>query len=316
MNQKIKKYVIGVDGGGTKTVAALADLERKILKLAKTGPSNPRNVGIEECVLNVSEAIKKVKGKKKIASIFIGLAAIEEEYKQKKEKIKKEILKRLKNFKGRLEIDSDQIVAFRSGTDEKDGVVLISGTGCVCHGWRGKKEAKTSGWGWLADEGSGFWAGQKGFQAIFKEFDGRGQKTEIKKLVFKKWKLKNKEDLLRKIYSKDSIFLASSISKIIDEAAKMGDKIAILIMKEAGKELAQAAIPVIEKLNFKNEKFPLVLVGRMFESEILLNEVEKEIKKIAKKVKFLKPKFKPVVGAVKLAIENLKKKIKYDGFGH
>ena len=300
-------YVIGVDGGGTKTMVALANLDGEILRLVRVGPSNLRNVGIKKSAQNIALGIKKVLPKKgKILSIFVGLAAVEEEYKSKKGKIKKEILKKLRNFKGRLTIGSDQIVAFKSGANEKDGIILISGTGCVCHGWKNGKEAKTSGWGWLDDEGSGFWAGQRGFQAIFKELDGRGPKTLISKLLFKEWKLKNKDEFLRKIYLKNTILQTSLISRIIDEASQKRDKIAVSIMKAAGEELAKTAITVIKKLNFQNQKFPLVLVGRMFRSKIVLNTVKKEIKKIAKKVKFLKPQVEPIIGVIKLALENLK----------
>jgi len=307
MRQKDINYVIGVDGGGTKTEAALANLEGKILKLVKVGPSNLRNVGIQKAAENIALAIKKVLPKKgKILSTFIALAAVEEEYKFQKEKIKKEILKKLK-FKGKLEIGSDQIVAFKSGTDEKNGIVLISGTGCVCHGWKNGKETKTSGWGWLNDEGSGFWIGQRGFQAVFKELDVRGEKTLITKLIFKNWRLKNREDFLKKVYAKNSIRQVSLISRIVDQAAKKGDKIAKNIMLEAGRELFLTAKRVIEKLNFKNEEFPIVLIGRVFESEIVLKIVKEEIKKIAPKAQFLipQPKIDPVFGAVKLAIENL-----------
>jgi len=307
-----QKYVIGVDGGGTKTISALADLNLKILKIAKTGPSNLRNVGIEEAVLNISKAILKViKGikEKNILSIFIALAAVEEEFKSEKEKIKREIFKNpkiSKALRGDIEIVSDQIAAFRAGTDEKDGLVLIAGTGSVCHGRRGKKEVKTGGWGWANDEGSGFWAGQKGYQAIFKDLDGRGPKTKITKLVFKEWKLKNKEDLMKKIYGKDSIRNISLISKTVDKASQMGDKVARKILEEAGEELSILAISVIKRLNFHNKKFPLVLIGAMFKSKIILNKLKKEIKKLAPRAEFIFPKEEPVIGAIKLAIENLK----------
>lgn len=307
-----QKYVIGVDGGGTKTIAAFADLNGKIFKMAKSGPSNLRNVGLKVAVASISEAILKVIGEireKEILSIFIALAAVEEEFKSEKEKIKKEILKNYKiskTLRGDIEIISDQIAAFRAGTDEKDGLVLIAGTGSVCHGWKGNHEAKAGGWGWANDEGSGFWAGQKGYQAIFKDLDGRKERTKITKLLFKEWKLKNKEDFLKKIYSKNSILQVSLISRIIDKAAKKGDEIAISIMKEAAKELALAAISVIKKLNFEKQKFPFVLVGSMFKSKIILNEVKREIKRFAPKVKFIQPKTAPVIGAVKLAIEKIK----------
>ena len=312
MQKENQNYVIGVDGGGTKTISALADLNLKILKIAKTGPSNLRNVGIEEAVLNISKAILKViKGikEKNILSIFIALAAVEEEFKSEKEKIKREIFKNpkiSKALRGDIEIVSDQIAAFRAGTDEKDGLVLIAGTGSVCHGRRGKKEVKTGGWGWANDEGSGFWAGQKGYQAIFKDLDGRGPKTKITKSLFKEWKLKNKEDLMKKIYGKDSIRNISLISKTIDKASQMGDKVARKILEEAGEELSILAISVIKRLNFHNKKFPLVLIGAMFKSKIILNNLKKEIKKLAPRAELIFPKEEPVIGAIKLAIENLK----------
>ena len=313
-----QKYVIGVDGGGTKTVAALANFWGKILKVAKSGSSNLRNVGIKEAVSNISEAILKVIegiGEKEIFSIFIALAAVEEEFKSEKKKIKREILKNpkiSKALRGKIEIVSDQIAAFRAGTDEKDGLILISGTGCVCHGWKGKKEIKSGGWGWLNDEGSGFWVGQKGYQVILKDLDGRGPRTKVTKLLFKEWKLKSKEDLLRRIYNKDSIRNISLISKIVDRASQPGDKVARLIMEEAGKELSLLAMTVIKKLNFhltklgRNQKFPLVLVGGMFKSKIVLNKVKREIKKFSPNTKFIRLETEPVIGAIKLTIENLK----------
>jgi len=326
MKSEEKRYVIGVDGGGTKTLAALADLNRKILKIAKTGPSNLRNVDFKTAISSISEAILKViKGikEKSVFSIFIALAAVEEEFKFEKEKIKKEILKNkkiLKVLKGKIEIVSDQLCAFKSGTGERDGLVLISGTGSVCHGWRNglqpthhpparrtPKEAKAGGWGWANDEGSGFWVGQKGYQAVFKELDGRGKKTKITKLLFKKWNLKNKEDLMKKIYGEGTIRSISLISKIVDKTSQMGDKIAKSIMEEAGKELSILATSVIKKLNFQNKKFPLVLAGKMFKSKIVLNRVKREVKKISPKIQFIFPKEESVIGAIKLAIENLKK---------
>jgi N-acetylglucosamine kinase-like BadF-type ATPase len=312
MRREIKeKYVIGVDGGGTKTVAALADSEGKILKLAKAGPSNFRNIGMKTAIKNITLALKKVLPEKgKVFSTFVGLAGVKEEYKFHKEKIKKEILKTKKiskALKGKIEIGSDQIVAFRSGTNKREGVVLIAGTGCAARGWKKEREAKTSGWGWLNDEGSGFWVGQKGFQAVLKDLDKRGPKTKITNLIFKKWKIKKKEDILKRVYSKNSVSEISLISKIVDEAAKRKDKIAISILTEAGKELALATNTVIKRLNFQKQKFPLVLVGSMFDSKFVLNTVKKEIKKTAPEVEFIRPKIEPVVGAVRLAIEKVKK---------
>ncbi len=300
-------YVIGVDGGGTKTIAALADLEGKILKTGKSGPSSPRNTGIKKAADNVAEAIKKsLRGKKniRIISTFIGLPAVAEEFKYKKGVIKKELSKRIPRiFKGDVVIDSDQKVAFRAGTEQKDGILIITGTGSVVHGWKGKKQVHSSGWGWLADEGSAFFVGQKALQSILKHLDGRGSKTLLTKLAFKEFKIKTKEDLASLIYSKNPTEIVPRFSIICDTASQKRDKIAKNIMIGAAEELVLAVKPVIKKLNFKNSEFPLVMVGGMFKTKILLNKVKREIRKISPKVKFILLKKAPIIGAVKLAIE-------------
>lgn len=303
------QYIIGIDGGGTKTMAAIADLSGKILGKSKSGPSNPRNIGIKKAVFHIASAVKqsleKVK-KGKVLAVFIALAAVEEEYQDKKE----EILKLLRSqrkiskvFKGKTKIGSDQVAAFRAGTDEKDGIVLIAGTGCVAHGWRGRKEVKASGWGWLADRGSAFWVGQRVFQTILRDLDGRGEKTILTKLVFQRLKIKKIADFLKKIYLNNPTKIIPQLSIICDQATQEGDKVAKQIMVEAGREVALDAKIVIRELNFQKTKFPLVLVGSMFKTNFFLDTVQKEIKKIAPKIQFILLRKEPVVGAVELARE-------------
>jgi len=307
-----KFYVIGVDAGGTKTDVALADLSGKILAIARSGLASPRNLGIEESVFNIANGIKEVLKKTKkggrIVSTFVALPAIEEEYKERKAEIL-EMLKARKGIskilKGKISIGPDQIASFRSGMNEKDGVLLIAGTGCVAHGWRAGKEHKASGWGYFSDEGSAFWVGQKVFQAILKDFDGRGPKTLLTPIVFKKFKLKTIDDFLQKIYSENHTIIFPKLSVICDQASKKKDKVAKDIMVEAAKNLAFSAKQVIKNLKFQKIKFPIVLVGSMFKSKIILKEICQEIKKTAPRARFIRPRKKAVLGAVKLAIEKI-----------
>jgi len=304
---KKKSYLIGVDGGGTKTVAALADFNGRILKMARAGPASPRNVRPEIAAENVAQAIKKVLRKGRVLSTFIGLAAVEEQPRLGWQ-FKKEILKRKKIsqvLEGKVAIGSDQIVAFRAGTEEKDGVLIIAGTGCIVRGWRGDKEARAGAWGWLNDEGSAFWTGQKVFQAIFRDLDERGSKTMMTNLAFKELKAKNISEFLTRVYSERIMEIVPLFSIIADKASKKGDKVARKILKEAGEELALSTKMVIKKLGFGSKEFPLVLVGGMFKSKIVLATVKEEIKKIAPGAKFIRLRKEPVIGAVKLALENL-----------
>lgn len=320
--KKNQKYVIGVDAGGTKTVAALANLSGKILVKAKTGPSNPNKVGMETAIKEISLAILKVnkdfkkakiKGRGKVSSTYVALAGGTQRNPLIKRKIK-DALKKIPElpflFRGKIIVEGDEKAEFRAGTSEKNGILIISGTGSLSYGWRDRKEVKTLGWDYLlGDKGSGFWIGQSALKSICRSIDNMGPKTLLANLIFKKLKIKNESDLIRKIYQPKAVKIIASLSPLIGQAAERGDKVAKNILSEASKDLATAANQNIKKLNLKNKKFPVVLAGSVFKSKIVLNAVKKEIKKFAPKVVFIQPKQEPVIGAVKLVIEQVKLKI-------
>ncbi|MBD3208109.1 MAG: hypothetical protein GF370_01470 [Candidatus Nealsonbacteria bacterium] len=308
--KKRKEYVMGVDGGGTDTTVALAELDGLIVETTQEKLSvNPRNVGVEMTVDNLSEIISQTLKSNKdvfVASTFIGLPAVAEEFQSKIKKIKKGIEKKVPRiFEGKVVIGSDQEVAFRSGTDEKDGVLIIAGTGAVARGWKGDKQSHCSGWGWLADEGSAFFTGQKTFQAILKSFDGRGPRTALTELVGKELGVRSAEDLADFVYNQPPTDIIPLLSIVCDKAESKGDVIAKQILTGSAQELALAGKTVIKELGLGKSGFPLVLVGGMFKSKIVLEIVKREIKKEAHRVEFIRPIGDPVKGAVKRALENL-----------
>jgi N-acetylglucosamine kinase-like BadF-type ATPase len=298
-----KQYLIGIDGGGTKTVAALANLNGEILREIETGSTNPNKIGFERAILNLKKLISKISKNKKIKIAYLGLAGGLERNKEKREKIKKEIQK---FFAFPIFVEGDQKIAFSAATDERDGIVVIAGTGAIAMGWKGKKEAISGGWDWLiGDQGSGFWVGKRVLEEIGKVLDGRRKDFRLRKFIFKKLKIKKEKELYQRFYHQDFVEKVASISKFVDQLSKRGDKLSKEILIEAAKEVSKMAISVIKKLNFENEKFPIVLVGGMFKSKIFREKVEGEIKKTARKAKFILLRKKPVIGAIKLAKEKV-----------
>ena len=55
VKKSINKFVIGVDGGGTKTAVALADMEGKIISRARAGGARPRDIGIPAAAKNITD---------------------------------------------------------------------------------------------------------------------------------------------------------------------------------------------------------------------------------------------------------------------
>lgn len=292
-----KKYVIGVDGGGTKTKAALAEMSGKIIKRSVSGPSNPRNIGVDSSVKNISKAVKKLLNKN-VRYVYIGIPAVYEEYKNQIYKIRKGIIREIGFSK--IEVSNDQILAFRAGTDEKQGVLAIAGTGSVACAFKNGKKIKTSGWGWLNDEGSAIFTGLQVFRNVLKDIDKRGNKTLMTKFLLKELRAKDELDILRKVYSNPTQTLAS-FSKIADMAALKKDRIAESILKKSAEEIILNTQTVIKQARFK-KKFPLVLAGGMFNSKIIFDIFSKEF---SSKTDIILLEESSVKGAVKLALEKI-----------
>ncbi len=298
----MKKLFLGVDGGGTKTDLVLVDDNKNEVERVVSGPASLRNNGVEESCKSVLSGFDKLANKDKIVSTFVGFPAIQEEYSDKEEKIKRRLSQKI--F-GNLEVGSDQLVAFKSGTESDSGIVVIAGTGGAVRGFNGKDSAKASGWGYFGDEGSAFWVGLEAYRKVTKELDGRGEKTLITEMVFDEWNLKDGNDLNKKIYE-DPMKMIPKLSIMVDFAQRKGDKIATQILKEATDEIFKGVEVVSDQLKLKD--FPLVLVGGMFKSGFLQKEIDKKIKKTSKNINIIKPKKDPVFGAAKLAISNYEKK--------
>ncbi len=293
-----QKYIIGVDGGGTKTTVALAKTTGEVVKIAVGPASNPRNVGLEECVRVIKKLVEEVKGEEKIGASFIALAAVEEEYSDSKNYIAQSLKEVLQS---KVEVGSDQLAAFRCGTKENYGAVIIAGTGAVSHGWNEGKEAKNSGWGYLADEGSAFYVGIEGFRSVSKHLDKRGKQTLITDILLKKWDITSDNQLRKIVYSDFKKFIPQ-ISVFVDEAGKLGDKVAVNILQNAGEELVLSLKKTITDVELEGS-FPVILSGAMFRSKIVFNYIKNSVLSDYKEAQVMLNDKDPVNGSVALAIE-------------
>ena len=60
MDKKSIKYLLGIDGGGTKTEFLLSDLNGNEIKRLFLGGSNPVNIGIENTLAVLEKGIKQI----------------------------------------------------------------------------------------------------------------------------------------------------------------------------------------------------------------------------------------------------------------
>lgn len=307
-------YFLGVDGGGTKTIAYLFDEEGNLIFKNTSGPTNILENGEEVLRKNLKELLSPVLKEispKDIKSCF-GLPAVGEF----REDVK--ILKEIISDDLKMEPDiivNDVVIGWAGGNLARDGIHVVAGTGTITYGRRGKKEVRVSGWGSIiGDEGSAYYIGYRTLNEVSRELDGRKRKTELTKLLFEKLNLKDHLDFIEFIYDpqKDRRSNIASVAKITYEIAKMGDKKALKILKDSAKELALTVITANKFLKIKNP-VTVTYSGSVLEKnhivkEEFINILEKEGYKIES------PKLSPVLGAVLLAFLNFGDENKKENF--
>ena len=148
------KYVIGVDGGGTKTEAVAYDLNGNVLEKSLTGFGNLVN-DEKEALKNIIDSLEVILnklGKEDLQGLYLGLAGSEV---GDNAKIVKDEIKNKFGLDSVIMNDGD--LALKALLKGEDGILVIAGTGSTAFGIKGDKEARCGGWGHLlGDEGSAY----------------------------------------------------------------------------------------------------------------------------------------------------------------
>src|SRR5215470_8393774 len=289
---------LGIDGGGTKTNAALINAAEEVVAEGTAGPSNPLRVGVETAVSNITKAIEAAcdqggLSRGDIAAATLGLAGVRRQ--DIRERVRESFVKRfgIRN----TTVVTDAEIALFGTTLGKPGLVVIAGTGSICLGKNEKGQlAISGGWGPLAgDEGGGVGIAQAALHSVAKASDGRGVKTALSAKASEYFRASGPENLIVAIYSPqvDNTRIAG-FARLVVETALNGDKIAVEILEDAGHELGLAACAVLRKLKLDTQKVPIGCVGSIFQAgEILTKPMLETIHRTAPHAFLTEPQVVP-----------------------
>ena len=234
MSEKIK-YLLGIDGGGTKTEFLLTDMSLNEVGRIILGTSNPVNTGIENTKSVLLQGIEEIcKGISfSEISVFAGLAG------GGADEIKTEINSFLASFGfGAFANGSDAESAVSLSLKGENGAAVIMGTGIIAFVRKGAETHRIGGRGFMIDKGtSGFCLGSEVLNAAFEFLDKRGDSRIIYELVEKKLG-KSPESAVSEIYAGGASFVAS-FAPVLFEAYKTGDKTAEEILYRNVRETAK-----------------------------------------------------------------------------
>lgn len=300
-----RTLVLGVDGGGSKTRAVVADGAGAILGEGLAGPSNPLRVGVGEAVGAIRDAVDKACAEAgvrrgEIVAAEVGLAGVR----------RADIRERMRAAVAELGVKTvvvvtDADIALYGATEGKPGLVIIAGTGSVCCGVnaRGRRTC-AGGWGPVAgDEGSGSWIARRALQAVARATDGRGRKTSLVEAACEYFNVAAPDDLSTAIYAPNmtNTRIAGFGSRVV-EAAKRRDTVAREIVEEAGRELAQAAAAVVRKLKMEREHFQVAYVGGVFAAGgLILDPLSEALARVAPRAFVAPPVLAPAEAAARMA---------------
>jgi len=296
-------YIIGIDGGGTRTVGILTTETGERLAQVESRASNYHVVGEVETQAVLEKVIGELHEKAGILStdsirFCLGMAGLG---RAEDKKIIGKICGELGISENRI-LTHDAHIALVGGTEKQQGVIVISGTGAIAYGINADgKEARASGWGHLlGDEGSGYDIAMKGLRAVARAADGRDRPTELTNRILNELELNAPADLIRWTHtaSRDTI---AQLSEIVFDAARTMDGTAEQIVNAAAEELVCAANSVVKQLEFVGA-FDIVLSGgNLIHQTIFAEKLRRQLAKIAPEASVVLPKHEPAYGGVLLA---------------
>jgi N-acetylglucosamine kinase len=314
-------FVLGIDGGGTKTLGLISDLSGKVLGRVVGGTSNPQVVGFERASQVVLKVVRECCHRggchpKHLKAVVVGLAGAGREPDRRRAEIEiRKLARRSRIPLKNLRVESDARIALEGALGGELGIVLISGTGSIGYakGLDGSVH-RVGGWGRIiGDEGSGFAVGRAALIAIARAFDGRGQPTTLTKSASKGFGLSNPQSIISRIYQNH--FELSRIAPLVLKAAAKGDKVSRDILDNASSGLAEHVRVLVDKLrrsdkSSRGAKTNLILLGGMLEGSNYLSQgLRRKIKSRFPSIHICSPKKSPARGAVLLALSRVNKHV-------
>jgi N-acetylglucosamine kinase-like BadF-type ATPase len=270
-------HLLTIDGGGTHCRAALCDVNGHILAYSKGGPCNYQNIGIEKTIKIVSDVLKNLFQNLQqpiaVKIAVVGMAGLDS---NKDFTIISQIVNKAFSKSSiqveQLYLNNDGVTTLFGVLGDSPGILAISGTGSIiCGKGKGEKSVRVGGWGHrIGDEGSGFAIGNMALKYVFQSLDKGETNTPIGNEIFVELELHSIEDLYSWIYSEAySIEKVASLSPCIFRLAHEEDQAAKSILLQAGKDLANACLIAIQRLNLNlNEHFTLIVAGSVLQKDV------------------------------------------------
>ncbi len=299
-------YVLGVDGGTTKTVALVALPDGTIVGAARAGGSNiysqqPQVVfaNVERAVLAALAPVGARPADLAMATYSMSGADWPEDF----DFIRDELIGR--GLGRRLVVVNDAVGGLRAGSPNGSGVAVICGTGAAVaarshdgHVWH------TSFW---QEPGGAEELGAKMLRAVYRAELAIEPPTGLRQRVLDYFGVTEVEELLHMFTTRVGTppTNVGALARVLLYEAESGDQTARRIAEEHGAALGDYAVAAARRVGIVGEKFPLVLAGGVFRHACgtLVDSLVERVRATAPDTWAVHSRYEPVIGALLLALE-------------
>ena len=300
-------YVVGVDGGTTKTIALVADAQGQILAAARGGGSNWTGEDVQIPMTVVVETVREALQKAGLsgAEIEIGVFTLAGADWPEDHTRREDFLSRAGIAK-RVIVKNDAFGGLRAGLTRPYGMVLAVGTGMNAAVIT--PDGTEWAFGYYETFGGAGTIAQDAFNALLRAEDGRGQPTSLTGPVLERLGFPTVEAMLRaSVQRQIDAGRFYSIVPLVFEHALAGDPVAAAIIARQGSGLAEYITAMARRFQMTGMEFEVVLAGSVFKGAgpLLVDTLTQEIHKAAPYARIVRAKFEPVVGGVLLALDHL-----------
>jgi len=262
--------LIALEGGGTRTQAALFDVHGRLLSIAEGGDVNTNFTTPQRAAQNISEVIAEALRHAGETAEHVNWAPYALVAAQD---VVKAALRAVLPKAELLRYTEMHVVFARAGIFPPHGVALVAGTGSTAFGIRHDdgRRCTIGGWGaLLGDEGGGYAIGLAGLRAAVRAFEGRAESPSLVPDVCRHFGVSEDEfrpGLIFRVYRQSTTRAEiAGFSRAVSRLAADGDAVCRTILEAAAMDLAELVICAAGKLFTRDEEFVVAAAGGVLQA--------------------------------------------------
>jgi N-acetylglucosamine kinase-like BadF-type ATPase len=309
---KERSFLLALEGGGTRSQAALLDEAGQVLAVCDSSDVNTNFVPVEQAQQALCEAVTGVLDASEVRGEAVTTVASALVGSRFDEATCAALLP-----KATYQHYSEQDVIFaRAGIYRPHGVAVVAATGATAFGVRGDdgRQVCMGGWGsLLGDEGSAYALGLLGLRAAACAYEGRlPEPTRLVEAACQHFGLLEasfRPELISLAYRKPlSRAEIASFAAVVTRLAQEGDAAALLLAGKVAGDLAALALEACRRLFAPGETFELVIAGGLTHAgDLILAPLKQALANEFPLAAFSIGREQPAVALGRLALWNKKR---------